>query len=85
MRANKYLYTVPLDDNVHLVIFNGFNKEFLVLEEKALASMVKIINNPDAYASTHPKLLQRLAVLQFIVEEDFDERATLKEERDSFI
>lgn len=51
MRANKYLYNVSLDDNVHFVIFNGFNKENLILEEKALASMVKLINNPDAYAT----------------------------------
>ena len=85
MRANKYLYNVSLDDNVHFVIFNGFNKENLILEEKALASMVKLINNPDAYASSHPKILQRLVALKFIVEDDFDERAILKAERESFI
>lgn len=85
MRANKYLYNVSLDDNVHSVIFNGFNKENLILEEKALASMVKLINNPDAYASSHPKILQRLVALKFIVEDDFDERAILKAERESFI
>ena len=38
MRANKYLYIVPLDDDVHFVIFNGLNKEFLILEEKARAT-----------------------------------------------
>ena len=32
MRANKYLYNVSLDDNVHSVIFNGFNKENLLAE-----------------------------------------------------
>lgn len=85
MRANKYLYNVSLDDNVHFVIFNGFNKENFILEEKALASMVKLINNPDAYASSHPKILQRLVALKFIVEDDFDERAILKAERESFI
>lgn len=85
MRANKYLYNVSLDDNVHFVIFKGFNKENLILEEKALASMVKLINNPDAYASSHPKILQRLVALKFIVEDDFDERAILKAERESFI
>lgn len=85
MRANKYLYNVSLDDNVHFVIFNGFNKENLILEEKALTSMVKLINNPDAYASSHPKILQRLVALKFIVEDDFDERAILKAERESFI
>lgn len=85
MRANKYLYNVSLDDNVHFVIFNGFNKENLILEEKALPSMVKLINNPDAYASSHPKILQRLVALKFIVEDDFDERAILKAERESFI
>lgn len=85
MRANKYLYIVSLDDNVHFVIFNGFNKENLILEEKALASMVKLINNPDAYASSHPKILQRLVALKLIVEDDFDERAILKAERESFI
>ena len=58
MRANKYLYIVSLDDDVHFVIFNGLNKEFLILEEKALTSMMELINNPDTYASTHPKILQ---------------------------
>lgn len=85
MRSNDFLYIVPLDDNVHFVIFNGFNKEFLILEEEALASMMELINNPDNYASTHPKILQRLATSKFIVEDDFDERAILKEERDSFV
>ena len=47
--------------------------------------MVKLINNPDAYASSHPKILQRLVALKFIVEDDFDERAILKAERESFI
>ncbi len=27
MRANKYLYNVSLDDNVHFVIFNGFKRK----------------------------------------------------------
>lgn len=85
MRANKYLYHVQLDDGVHYVIFNGFNKEFLILVEKALPSMMELINKPNDYTSTHPKILQRLAALKFIVEDDFDERATLKAERDSFI
>lgn len=85
MRANKYLYIVPLDDDVHFVIFNGLNKEFLILEEKALTSMMELINNPDTYESTHPKILQSLAASKFIVEEGFDERAILKEERDSFV
>lgn len=44
MRANKYLYHVQLDDGVHYVIFNGFNKEFLILVEKALPSMMELIN-----------------------------------------
>jgi uncharacterized protein len=44
MRANKYLYIVSLDDDVHFVIFNGLNKEFLILEEKALTSMMELIN-----------------------------------------
>ena len=77
MRANKYLYHVQLDDGVHYVIFNGFNKEFLILVEKALPSMMELINKPNDYTSTHPKILQRLAALKFIVEDDFDERATL--------
>lgn len=85
MRANKYLYTVPLDDDVHFVIFNGFNKEFLILEKKAWASMMELINNPDTYAGSHPKILQKLAALKFIVEDDFDERGILKAKRDSFI
>ncbi|WOZ84547.1 hypothetical protein KUA49_015620 [Segatella copri] len=85
MRSNDFLYIVPLDDNVHFVIFNGFNKEFLILEEEALASMMELTNNPDNYASTHPKILQRLATSKFIVEDDFDERAILKKERDSFV
>ena len=83
MRANKYLYHVQLDDGVHYVIFNGFNKEFLILVEKALPSMMELINKPNDYTSTHPKILQRLAAIKFIVEDDFDERATLKAERNT--
>lgn len=51
MRANKYLYHVQLDDGVHYVIFNGFNKEFLILVEKALPSMMELINKPNDYTS----------------------------------
>ena len=44
-----------------------------------------VIFNPDKYAGSHPKLVERLFSQQFIVNDGFDERAFLKEERDRFV
>ena len=76
---------MPLEDDSHYVIFNGMNKKFLCLDQKTLASMGTIIYNPDKFAATHPVILQKLADMKFIVDEDYDERAFLKVERESFI
>ena len=58
MRANKYLYTVSLD-NENSVIFNGINKEFLVLKKDNLDSFVKLLQTPDLYTKSHENIIKK--------------------------
>lgn len=85
MRPNKYLHIVSMGDNIHYVIFNGFNKEFLYIEQEALNSLEKLIHNPNLYKDTHPIIINKLKNLKFIVDDDFDERSVLKAQRDNFV
>lgn len=85
MRANKYLYTVPLGDGVNTIIFNGINKKFLTLNKEVFGYVEELINNPNKYNISHKNILTKLRDLQFVVEDNFDEKRILQLERESFI
>ena len=85
MRANKYLYIVPLGDNAHVVVFNGITKQFLHVRKNAIDSIKKIISNPNLYQQSHPKIIERLTSLGLIVADDFDEVSILISERNCFV
>ncbi len=85
MRPNKYLYIVPLGDDEHSIIFNGLNKEFFSLKQDTLSSLTELISNPNVYTKSHSSILQRLAQLQFIVDDEFDEQEFLRTMRERYI
>lgn len=84
MRANKYLYTVPLNSN-ESVIFNGINRQFIKVANDKLDSFIKLLQKPNDFAKTHPSIIRYFQTLGFIVEDDCNEHAVLKEARNSFI
>lgn len=84
MRANKYLYTVSLD-NENSVIFNGINKEFLVLKKDNLDSFVKLLQTPDLYTKSHENIINYFRSLGFILDDLDNERELLKSIRQRFI
>lgn len=53
MRANKYLYTVPLD-SYSSVIFNGVNKKFIKVDKDKIDSFLQILQAPDAFREFSP-------------------------------
>lgn len=84
MRANKYLYTVPLD-SYSSVIFNGVNKKFIKVDKDKIDSFLQILQAPDAFVNSHQSIIEYFKTLEFIVDNDSDERAMLKDIRNRFI
>ncbi len=84
MRTNRYLYNVPLDAD-HTVLFNGAREEFLVVENNALNSFLQVLHFPDRYVTSHNRLIDYFKKMNFIVEDDDDEREALVEEREGYI
>lgn len=84
MRVNKYLYVVKLDVE-NTVIFNGVNKKFAIIETGKLDSFIKILQSPDTYLDSHPSIIKYFQSLDFIVNDDNDEHAKLRDIRNRFI
>lgn len=84
MKNNRYVYLVSLDEK-RQVLFNGLNKEFLVIDKEAVPSFVKVIKTPNEFMETHAILMKSLICKGFVVEDDFDEKKFLRQERDSYI
>ena len=84
MRKNKYIYVVELDDK-HQVLFNGLNRDFLIIANRAVSSFLELLNFPYKYLNSHPSIIENLKSRGFIIEDDFDERALLKHKREEFI
>lgn len=75
---------VPLNDT-HTVLFNGTNKEFLIIESLAKDSYLQLLKVPDLYKETHSTLIRYLKSLQFILEDHEDEHEYLKTSRNCYI
>lgn len=84
MRANKYLYIVPLDTE-RTVLFNGVNKEFLVINNDTVNYFVQVLQSPDSYNDSHKSLINILKTMGLIVEDQDDEREYLIDVRNKFI
>lgn len=84
MRKNKYLYIVPLDIE-HAVLFNGINKEFLVINSDAVNSFVQLLQSPDSYYNSHKTIISYLKTMGFILEDQEDERKYLIDFRHRFM
>lgn len=84
MRANKYLYIVPLSAS-DSVIFNGINKKFIKINKEKIDSFVQILQSPDSFTNSHQSIIKYFQTLGFIVNNDYDEQAMLKDIRNRFI
>lgn len=84
MRVNKYLYVIQLDVEKS-VIFNGVNKNFSIIDTSKLDSFIQILQSPETYSGSHPSIIRYFKSLGFIVEDDYDEHAELKDVRNQFI
>lgn len=84
MKQNKYTYIVKFDD-LHHVIFNGVNKKFIIITNDKVHSYQTILDNPDAYFQSHPKVIQQLKNLGVLIENYEDSREALIENRNNFI
>lgn len=84
MKPNRYTYIIDwLDDKK--ILFNGMNKEFIVMPKEISSSISTILSSPDKYISSHPAIIKQLTKKGFVVNDDFDERMYLASARDSFI
>lgn len=72
MRPNRYTYIFDYDEN-KFIVFNGLNKNFLLLEKSLQNSYEAIIAHPDEFAETHPEIITELIVNGLVVEDDFNE------------
>ncbi len=84
MKINSYAYLVNFNDN-QSVIFNGINKRFIVIDNKALPSYEAILSNPDTYIESHPIIINELKHIEVLVEDSFDGLEILRKERTNFI
>ena len=84
MKANKYVYVVPLDEN-HFVMFNGINRQFLVINKKLIDSYVLISKNPDGYIDSHSKIVEILKQKGLVLDDDIDVHELLKCQRNDFV
>lgn len=84
MKASRYIYIVPFDNN-RMVLFNGINKEFIIIDNRAKDSYLGLLKNPDLYKDTHQSLLTYLHTLKFLLEDHEDEHEYLKDERNDYI
>lgn len=84
MRANKYLYIVPLNSDTS-VIFNGVNKKFIKVDKDKINYFVQILQTPDSFTISHPLILKYFKSLGFIVNDDDNEQTVLKDIRNRFI
>lgn len=48
MKSNRYIYIVPFEKN-QIVLFNGLNKEFLIIDSEAKDSYLQLLKTPDSY------------------------------------
>ena len=84
MKYNRYVHIVPLDESHH-VIFNGLTKDFLPIKNKYLDSYILIMKEPNKYYSTHKTLIEKLLNSGFILEDNFNERDILVNERYEYV
>lgn len=84
MKANKYLYIVDLDQD-NAVIFNGINKEFVVVKKNSVGSFLILLKNPDLYVRSHKSVVNYFKSLGFILENEDNEQELLKIMRNRFI
>lgn len=84
MRANRYLYIVPLDADCS-VIFNGLNKQFIKVDKDKIDSFVQILQSPVLFADSHKSIITYLRSMGFIVDDAYDELRELKDARNRFI
>jgi uncharacterized protein len=84
MRANKYLYIVPLSME-ESVIFNGINKKFIKLKKEKIDSFIKILQSPDSFIKSHKSIIEYFRTLGFLVDNNTDEQSVLKNIRNRFV
>ncbi len=84
MRANKYLYIVPLDSD-NYVLFNGINKNFLTVKKDKIDSFVQILQTPDSFVNTHQAIINYFSALEFIVNNEYNEKEVLRRNRKRFV
>ena len=84
MKANKYIYMVPLNSE-QTVLFNGLNKEFIIFKSTAKDSFLQLLKTPDLHKETHSSLIAYLKSLQFILDKHEDEHEYLKTRRNNYI
>lgn len=84
MKSNRYIYFVPFEKN-QIVLFNGLNKEFIIIDSNAKDSYLQLLKTPDSYKESHPSLITYLKSLKFILDDHEDEHEYLKAKRDDYI
>lgn len=70
MKANKYNYTLDVDDKV--VIFNGMNKCFFDVSKKNSEKFLEILSDPDQYAEQYASFIEKMKDKGFIVDDSYD-------------
>ena len=66
MKSNRYIYIVPFEKN-QIVLFNGLNKEFLIIDSEAKDSYLQLLKTPDSYKDSHPSLITILEVFKIYI------------------
>lgn len=84
MKSNRYIYIVPFEKN-QIVLFNGLNKEFLIIDSEAKDSYLQLLKTPDSYKDSHPSLITYLKSLKFILDDYENEHEYLKTKRNDYI
>lgn len=84
MQASKYIFVVPLNTE-QTILFCGVTNLFLLLSKQYFESITLILQNPNAYENTHPKIINLLKNNGFIVDDGIQEINILKEDRSRFV
>lgn len=84
MRPNKYSYIVKLDEE-SCVLFNGLNHNFLLIPRRAIPSYEAILSNPQAYSSSHHRIISDLVEIGLLVEDDCNEFELLRTQRCEYV